>query len=57
LPIKSNQKNFYEYIKKTLRIPKDREIKIKLPKSFKVDKKGIVSIGEDLSAEYKKKWN
>ena len=42
-------------LKKTYRIPKDRELKIKLPESFEVDKKVIVSIEEDHSEEYKKK--
>lgn len=42
-------------LKKTYRIPKDRELKIKLPESFEVDKKVIVSIEEDHSDEYKRK--
>lgn len=42
-------------LKKTLRIPKNRELKIKLPDSFEIDHKVIILIEEDLSAEYKKK--
>ncbi len=41
-------------LKKTLRIPKDRELKIKLPDSFDINKKVIVSIEEEESEEYKK---
>ena len=42
-------------LKKTYRIPKDRELKIKLPVSFEVDKKVIVAEEKDISAKYKKK--
>ncbi len=42
-------------LKKTLKIPKDREIKIKLPDTFGVDKKIVVMIEEEVSEDYKKK--
>lgn len=42
-------------LKKTLRIPKSRELKIKLPESFEVNQKVFISIEEDISEEYKKK--
>jgi len=42
-------------LKKTLRIPEDRELKIKVPDTFHVDQKVTILIKEDESDEYKKK--
>ena len=42
-------------IKKTLRIPKNRELKIKLPDTFNIDQKVTILIEEDESEDYKKK--
>ena len=42
-------------LKKTLRIPKDRELKIKLPESFDINKKVVIIIEEEESENYKKK--
>jgi len=44
-------------LKKTLRIPKDRELKIKLPESFDINKKVVIMIEEEeeKSEDYKKK--
>jgi hypothetical protein len=42
-------------LKKTLRIPKNRELKIQLPESFDVDKIVVVLIEEELPEDYKKK--
>ncbi|MEO8209634.1 MAG: hypothetical protein ABI840_03650 [bacterium] len=42
-------------LKKTLRIPKDRELKIKLPESFDINKKVVIMIEEEVSDDYKKK--
>ena len=42
-------------LKKTLRIPKNRELKIKIPKTFDVDQKVTILIEEDKTDNYKKK--
>ena len=47
--------NIYEYIKENISNSQRQGIKIKLPESFEVDKKVIVSIEEDHSDEYKRK--
>ncbi|MDQ3021569.1 MAG: hypothetical protein M3R36_13525 [Bacteroidota bacterium] len=42
-------------LKKTLRIPKDRELKIRLPDTFEIDKEVTVVIEQQISGDHKNK--
>jgi len=44
-------------LKKTLRIPKDRELRIKLPESFEIDKNVVITVKEEEKNEFEEKIN
>lgn len=44
-------------LKKTLRIPKDRELRIKLPESFDINRKVVIVINEEGTNDFEERIN